>query len=77
MHVPIVAQWRQQTDESHRPANEPPRIPRLVNIHPRRRDVRRVAKERQPHILDVQIVEGLVDGAVELMALGDVSTVLP
>ena len=59
MHVPIVAQRRQQTNQCHRPANEPPRIPRLVDIHPRRRDVRRVAEERQPHILDVQIVECL------------------
>ena len=57
--------------------NEPPGIPSLMDLHLGGVDVGRVTKVGQPHILDVQVVEGLVDGAVEFVALGDVSTVLP
>jgi hypothetical protein len=51
------------------PTNEPPSITSLVYLHSGCSDVRRIAEERQPHIFDVQIVEGFVKRPVELMSL--------
>ena len=49
--------------------NESPSIASLVYFHPRRRDIRCIAEEGQPHIFDMQIVERFVKRAVELMPL--------
>lgn len=39
-----------------------PSITILVNLHLRRHNVSRVAKEWQPHVLNMKIVEGLWQG---------------
>jgi len=38
-------------------------------LHPRRRDVRRVAEEGKPHVFDMQVVERFVKRAVEFVSL--------
>lgn len=47
-----------------------PRITRLVDIHGGSVDIGGVAKEWQPHIFNVEVVEGLVYRPIEFMTLG-------
>jgi hypothetical protein len=47
--------------EYPRPTDKPPSVTSLVYLHTRSRDVRSIAEEWQPHIFDVQIIEGLVE----------------
>lgn len=69
-HIPLVTKRRKQTGERHRRTDVAPGIARRVDVHAGVSDVGGVAEERQPHVLDVGVVEGLVDSAVELVACG-------
>ena len=40
-----------------------------MNFHLRRHNVGRITKVWKPHIFNMKIVEGFVDGSVELMTL--------
>lgn len=67
-HVAVVDHRRHKSRERHTRPNVAPRIPTEMHLHPTPRNVRRVAKVRQPHVLDVRVREALEDAAVEFVA---------
>jgi hypothetical protein len=40
-----------------------------MDLHPRCNDIGRIAEERQPHILNMKVIEGFVQRPVEFVAL--------
>jgi hypothetical protein len=61
MEAPVTGSEVWCTEQGQGRTNESPGIASLVDFHARSHNVRGVAEIRKPHVLNVEVIEGLLE----------------